>query len=205
MRNLITRSILLFILSITIVSCSKDDDVDYSLQSKFDIFEVQADNKTVHVQGEIKTRTLKDFKHMLEGHPNINLIKILHLPGSNDDATNFKIGNLLREHKINTHLMGVIASGGVDFFLAGVKRTRLVDLQFPVKVGVHSWSDSDGKQATDFPESSSEHRANIEYYEDLGYSKEWAKDFYFFTIKAAAADDVHWMTEEEIVKYKIFN
>jgi len=55
-----------------------------------------------------------------------------------------------------------------------------------------------------FPKSSDEHRANIKYYEDLGYSAEWAKDFYFFTIYAAPANNIHWMTEEEISKYKIF-
>ncbi|PXY01375.1 alpha/beta hydrolase [Marinifilum breve] len=201
MKELITKSILLFFLGLSIVSCS-DDDVDYSLQSKFDIFEVQADNKTVHMNGEIYTRTLKDFKHMLEGHPNINLIKMIEVPGSNDDETNFKIGKLLREKGINTHIVdnGMIASGGVDFFLAGVKRTK----EGTVKLGVHSWSDGDGKQAIDFPENSSEHRPNIQYYEDLGYSKEWSKDFYFFTIKAAKAEDVHWMTKEEIEKYKMF-
>lgn len=154
------------------------------------------------MKGEIKSSTLGDFKHMLEGHPNIKIIKMVEVPGSNDDETNFKVGKLLREKGINTHIVdkGMIASGGVDFFLAGVKRTK----EGTVKLGVHSWSDSDGKQAIDFPESSSEHRPNIQYYEDLGYSKEWSKDFYFFTIKAAKAEDVHWMTEEEIEKYKMF-
>lgn len=202
MKKIISKSILLFFLGLSIVSCSKNDDVDYSLQSKFDIFEVQADNKTVLMKGEIKSSTLGDFKHMLEGHPNIKTIKMVEVPGSNDDETNFKVGKLLREKGINTHIVdkGWIASGGVDFFLAGVKRTK----EGTVKLGVHSWSDGDGKQAIDFPENSSEHRPNIQYYEDLGYSKEWSRDFYFFTIKAADADDVHWMSKEEIEKYKMF-
>jgi hypothetical protein len=194
---------LLIIKALTfMVSCS-DDDKDYSQQTKFDIFTVQADRKTVYMNGEIDTRTLSDFKHMLEGHPDINLIKMFEVPGSNDDETNFKVGKLLRQNKINTHLVdkGMIASGGVDFFLAGVKRTH----EENGAVGVHSWSDGDGKQATDFPDDSHEHRANIKYYEDLGYSAEWAKEFYFFTIKAAPADDIYWMTKKELDKYKVFN
>lgn len=136
MRNLITKSILLLFLGLSIVSCSKDDDVDYSLQSKFDIFEVQADNTTVLMNGEIKSSTLREFQHMLQGHPNVKLIKMGEVPGSSDDETNLKVGKLLKEKGINTHIVdkGEIASGGVDFFLAGTKRTK----DGAVKIGVHS-------------------------------------------------------------------
>ena len=94
-----------------------------------------------------------------------------------------------------------IASGGVDLFLAGVKRTRGDN----VKLGVHSWSDESGNQASDYPEDSDEHKANITYYENLGYSSQWAREFYFFTIQAAPASDIHWMTENEITQFNIFN
>ena len=48
---------------------------------------------------------------------------------------------MVRNRGIATHLPadGEIASGGVDFFLAGVKRTA----EAGAKIGVHSWADDD--------------------------------------------------------------
>ncbi len=84
---------------------------------------------------------------------------------------------------------GEIASGGVDLFLASVKRT----IGKNVKIGVHSW-DEDGSQATDYPRESKEHQKYKE-----------AEDFYYFTINSATAEGIHYMTEEEMNKYKALN
>jgi len=190
-------------ISLSILSCSKDDDsnTDFSTVTTFDIFTVQANRTTVIMNGEIKSRTLQDFKNMLAGHPNIDLLQFKNAPGSNDDEINFQVGVLLRQKGINTHLLdnADVASGGVDLFLAGTARTRGEN----TRLGVHSWSDDDDNQATDFPMDSEEHRANIKYFEDLGYTIQWSSDFYFFTINAAPADDIHWMTEEEITQYQL--
>jgi len=37
----------------------------------------------------------------------------------------------------------------------------------------------------------------------MGFSQEDADAFYYFTINAAVAADIHWMTDEEIALYKI--
>lgn len=199
----LTQLVLILTISFCIYSCSSSAEADTILPTSFDIFTVQSNGTTVIMNGEIKSRTLQDFNTMLEIYPNINLIQIAESMGSNDDDINFETGLLLRQHGINTHLMdnADIASGGVDFFLAGVKRTRGVN----TGVGVHSWSDDQGNEATDYPEDSEEHLPNIEYYEDLGYTAQWAHDFYFFTINAAPAADVHWMTEQELTQFGIFN
>lgn len=193
--------ILILLVSISHLGCN--EDIDLSLVSDFGIFTVQTDGTTAIMDGEIKSRTLDDFKDMLEGHPNIGLIQIADAPGSNDDEINFEMGVLLNQRGIDTHLLdnAEAASGGVDFFLAGVKRTRGTN----TRLGVHSWSDGRGNEATDFPEDSEEHSINIEYYEDLGFTPEWAREFYFFTIYAASARNIHWMTEDEITQFGIFN
>lgn len=191
--------------SLILSSCNEDEDgvMDFAAATSFDIFTVQADGTTVSMEGEIKSRTLQDFNNMLEGHPDIKLINMVDVPGSDDDEINFQVGVLLRQNGINTHALdnAEIASGGVDFFLAGATRTRGENIQ----LGVHAWSDGDGNQATDFPTFSEEHRPNISYYEDLGYSPQWSSDFYFFTINAAEAADIHYMTEDEIDQFDIFN
>lgn len=192
---------LVLCLTILFVSCKNDDNAitDYSQTRVFDIFTVQSDNETVVMNGEIKSRTLQDFNNMLSGHPGIKRINMNEVPGSNDDEINFQVGVRLRQQGINTHILdnGLIASGGVDFFLAGVQRTKGNN----TRIGVHSWSDDEGNEATDFPNDSAEHLPNIQYYINVGYAQEWARNFYFFTINAAPANDIHWMTDAEIQQY----
>ncbi len=196
--------LLMLVLSIGLltVSCSSDDDnQNFSNTFTFDIFTVQPDRETVTMNGEIKSRTLRDFRNMLSGHPNIKLINMGDVPGSSNDEINVQVGRLLNEKQINTHILdnGMIASGGVDFFLAGIQRTRGNNTM----IGVHSWSDGQGAEATDFPEDSSEHQRYIQYYQSLGFTEQWSRDFYFFTINAAPAADIHYMTEEEISQYQM--
>ena len=60
-----------------------------------------------------------------------------------------------------------------------------------------------GKEATDFPNDHENHKPYIDYYIEMGFSPSETEAFYFFTIHAAKADDIHWMTEEEIVQYRL--
>ncbi len=204
-------SVRLYTTGLTFLEDFLEQDEVYYLEPTFrkisgpssDLFTIDASGTTLTMNGEIQSNTLDEFNEFLASYPNIELINMGDVPGSNDDEVNFQVGQVLRENGINTHLLdnAEVASGGVDFFLAGVQRTRGNN----TRLGVHSWSDGDGNEATDFPNSSSEHDANIEYHEDLGYSEQWAVDFYFFTINAAPAEDIHWMTEEEIDRFDIFN
>ena len=61
-----------------------------------------------------------------------------NVQGSVDDEANIAAARLVRERGLNTLIpgSGMIASGGTDFFLAGVKRT----VQPGAKIGVHSWT-----------------------------------------------------------------
>ena len=109
----------------------------------------------------------------------------------------------MHQRGTNIHLLddGLIASGGTDFFLAGARRTKGTN----TRIGVHSWAgeDDDGNSvtATDFPEGHEYHLPYIEYYVSVGFSQQEAEDFYYFTINAASADDIHWMTDQEIAQY----
>ncbi len=69
-------------------------------------------------------------------------------------------------------------------------------------IGVHSWSDG-ANEATDFPRDSEVHLFFIDYYQDIGMTEQEAEEFYFFTINAASADDIHWMTDNEIARFQI--
>ena len=166
-------------------------------QKRFGIFKV-VDSQTVEANGDIGRRSLNNFNRLISQYPNIKRINIRVIPGSKDDETNLRLGLAVHKKGISTHVMdnGEIASGGVDFFLAGVKRT----IGRNVKIGVHSWG-GDGMEASDLRRNHPEHRRYINYYTQIGFTPKQASDFYFFTIDAAPARDIHWMTPAEIERY----
>ena len=199
MKKGVKLRVVLVLVGIAFLACSKDNSPPVN-ERKFGIFTVQDDEVTVLSNGTIRTRTLADFNRMVEAFPNIEQINIEEIPGSLDDETNVQIGRLIYDRDIDTHLLdgGLIASGGVDFYLAGKARTLGND----VRVGVHSWSDGN-KEATDFPENAPEHDLFIDYYKAIGLGDQLARDFYFFTINAATADDIHYMSPSEIKKFQL--
>ena len=199
MKKRVKLGVFFVVVGFTFSACSKEDSPPVD-ERTFGIFTVQDDGVTVLANGDIRTRTLADFNKMIEAFPNIGQIHIKEMPGSLDDETNVQIGRLIYGRNIDTHLLdgGLIASGGVDFYLAGKART----LGNEVMVGVHSWSDGN-KEATDFPENAPEHDLFIDYYKAIGFGDQLARDFYFFTINAAAADDIHYMSSSEIEKFQL--
>ncbi len=176
-------------------SCGIDND------RQFGIFEVMEDDVTVIMDGVITTNSLDDFIALDDAFPDVNLINIRECEGSLDDEINLEMSLRVHQAGINTHLLenATIQSGGVDFFLAGIKRTTDAN----TGIGVHSWADA-VSMATDYPEGHEEHQAYIDYFMAIGFSQAEAEDFYYFTIYAASADDIHWMTEAEIEQYGMF-
>lgn len=195
MRN---RSILkilaVFFLSVFLTSCGKD-----KTKSVFGIFKV-IDDKTVEMNGEIGSSTLDEFNDLIITYPNIKKINIKSVPGSSDDEINLEVSAKVYKRKTAIHLMdgGDIESGGVDFFLAGTSRTKGEN----TKIGVHSWSDGT-KDASDFARDHANHKPYIDYYKTVGFTQAEAEAFYYFTIYAAPSNSIHYMTDEEIKKYKI--
>ncbi len=113
--------------------------------------------------------------------------------GSDDDRANLEAARLVRGAGLNTHVpdTGDIASGGVDFFLAGVERTVA-----PMgKLYVHDWGGSGGTTGSSLPMDASEHDLYLDYYAEMGVPQ----GFYWFTLQAAPADGpLHLMTREEL-------
>ena len=163
------------------------------------VFEVAEDEEDILLmEGTINSDTLAQLKALLDANPVIRTIEMHYCPGSSDDEANFHMARMVRARGLNTHItsQSQIASGCVDFFLAGNVRT----MERGAKIGVHSWYDDDSrKNATDYPPDSPEHGLNRKYIEDMLGSDA----FYWFTIKAAPADGMHYMTEEEIAQYKL--
>lgn len=162
-------------------------------------FQVAEDREGVlEMEGTINSDTPTQLKAILDANPEIRTIEMYYCPGSSDDEANFPMARMVRARGLNTHItsQSQIASGCVDFFLAGNART----MERGAKIGVHSWYDDDShKKATDYPPDSPEHELNRKYIEDMLGSDA----FYWFTIKAAPANGMHYMTEEEIADYEL--
>ncbi len=155
---------------------------------------------TVVVNGDMGSRVDNQFDKLMNQYPNIKLLIMEECPGSRDDEELFKAASMVKENSINTHLppYAVIESGAVDLFLAGTIRT----MEVGAKIGVHAWSDG-SKSATDYPVGHGEHQIYIDYYMSVGYSQEDAEALYYFIINAAPPNDIHYLTEEEILEYNI--
>lgn len=186
-------------MGLVLLSCS--DDSDDIGGRKFGIFEVLDDDITVEMDGTINRSSFKNFNEMEDAFPNIQTIRIKNCDGSSDDETNLQLSARVHQRGMDTYLMegGIIASGGVDFFLAGVRRTRGANTM----IGVHSWADGDGNEATDYPVGHENHLLYINYYVSVGFSQQAAEDFYYFTINAAPAEEIYYMTDAEVERYGI--
>lgn len=151
---------------------------------------------TIFLNGLIEKRTFKQFTKIIEEQPRLNIFVLENVPGSINDEFNIKMALLVHAKNFKTVLMSnsIIASGGVDLFLAGKSRK----IMNGAKVGVHSWAD-DSLQGSELSKTDSLHNLFLDYYKSIGIDE----SFYWFTLEAASADSLHWMTDEEMVFYKL--
>ena len=154
-----------------------------------------------HVDGEIAVMTgnlTRNAPHkvqrLIDNHPEVKWIELLDCPGSMDDIAALEASRMVRDAGLNTRVPrdGEIASGAVDFFIAGVSR----EVSGPARVGVHSWSDG-RREGADVPRSRRVHDLYLDYYTDMGIDA----SFYWFTLDAAPADSIHWMTRDELFAF----
>ncbi|MDH7448177.1 M28 family peptidase [Aquimarina sp. 2201CG14-23] len=165
--------------------------------AKFYFKENQKSKDTIYMTGVIYSNTLKDIKEVLSANPSLTTIVMEEVPGSIDDDINLLASLEIKKQGINTYIPkhGMVASGGTDMFLAGTKRNA----HHSAKLGVHSWAGEDAV-ALDFPRDHEEHDKYLNYYKEINIPEE----FYWYTLEAAPANDIHWMTAEEINTYQVF-
>lgn len=158
---------------------------------------ISSSGSEIRIRGVIQTGSLSTFNTILNADSGITTVVLENVPGSDDVNDSFGIGRRIRAERLNTHIPaeGVVASGGTDIFIAGVGRTA----EDGAYIGVHSWSDSDGVRGIDLPNSDQRHQPFIDYYQEMGLSS----DFYFFAVRAASPELVHWMTDTEISQFSL--
>lgn len=145
--------------------------------------------------GVIDSSTPAEVRDLIDDHPEVTTIVMVDVPGSDDDVANLEASRLIRAAGFATHVPadGEIASGGVDFFLAGATRSYGPGAIF----SVHSWAAGDGRTGADLPQDDPEHDLYLDYYAEMDVDE----DFYWFTLEAAPADSFHDMTEAELERF----
>ncbi len=153
----------------------------------------------VDMEGVIDGQSPAHFAALLARNPGIKTLVMHDCPGSEDDDANLALARMVRKAGIDTVLPadGSIRSGAVELFLAGKHRRAAAGAE----IGVHSWIDEEGRQATDFAPTAPVHSAYIRYYVDMGMKPDQAHAFYDFTNHAAPASGVHFMTAAEVREY----
>ncbi|CAM1345040.1 M28 family peptidase [Tenacibaculum amylolyticum] len=151
---------------------------------------------SLYMKGVIYSNTYNELTKVLQENSSITTLVMEEVPGSIDDEVNLIASKEIRKHNLNTYIPnnGWVASGGTDMFLAGVQR----NIALNARLGVHSWAGLD-KVAKDFPKDAEEHKKYLNYYKEMDIPT----DFYWYTLDAAPAESIHWMTPLEINKYDV--
>ena len=193
------KRLIIFLTSIFLIGATIYGNYDRLYETYYDVtdglveFTVEGDK--AYMEGVISYRTIARVEELIDEHPQVTTIVMVEVPGSVDDEANLIASRLVRQAGLNTNVPegGYIASGGVDFFCAGVERTAHKNSTF----GVHSWSWGGDTSADELPKTDPEHEVYLAYFREMGIDEE----FYWFTIEAAPADDMYDMTYEELIAY----
>ncbi|RNC82745.1 MAG: hypothetical protein ED559_13525 [Phycisphaera sp.] len=157
------------------------------------------EGNTVYLNGDLGSGTYHQIVYLTKHHPEVDRIVFEDVPGSVNDEINVMTGRLIRNANYTTELLAdsQISSGGVDLFLAG--STRII--AEGARIGVHSWGDpAEDIEPAKLPRSHPAHKHQVDYFSEI---MDNGVEFYFYTLEAAAFDDIHWMSQEEISAWKL--
>jgi len=156
---------------------------------------------TLDVTGVIDAGTVSTIQQAVAAAPEITTLRLVNIPGSSDDEASLNaLAALIKQENLATVVPaeGMVASGGTDMAVMSTNRV----IEDGACVGVHSWAAGNifGFEAgSDLPRSSEEHQLYLKFYETVDVPA----DFYWFTLAAAAPEDIHWMSPAEINKYNL--
>lgn len=167
-----------------------------TLENMGQTLDMQTDGQVLRLDGVINSRSLGDFVDVLNDNPGLRAIELGQIDGSIDGEVVAEMGYIIRDEGLATRAGAgaEIYSGGVDLFLAGVDRRAAPG----AVLGVHEWETGFGR-ARDYPRGHRAHEPTRGYIEDmLGTDA-----FYWFTLDAAAFDEVHVLSREDMLRFGV--
>lgn len=136
-----------------------------------------------------------EFAQMLADFPAIASLTFIDCPGTYDDRANLQLGRMIRDHglAVDVPAGGSVRSGAVELVLAGSSLTIADGAEF----AVHSWLDDRGLSAGDYAADSAEHAKYLDYYREMGMSREAAANFYAMT-NSVPFESALWLDGSEM-------
>jgi hypothetical protein len=162
-----------------------------------DKLSIEVENNTAYLSGILDSNLVDELSDLVKENPNVTDLVLVDIPGSTDQQATMEGARLIRRLGLNTHIAptGYVLSGGVDLFLGGVKRT----IGAGAGVGVHAWSDGTNMQAVNVNIADPVHAAYVNFYLEMGVPER----FYWFSLDAAPADRVYFLSPEEVYDYQL--
>jgi len=157
-------------------------------------FRVQGN--AAYVFGTTDSHSHNLVKNFVRKNPNVDTLILQAMPGTQDMDTNRRVVMDIRAAGLATHVPadGRIASGAVDWFIAGRPRT----VECGAMIGVHSWGSKMGDRG-DKTFYDSQLRTQRYFLNKMGVDP----DFYEFTRSAAGPDDIYWLTVDDMLRYRL--
>ncbi|MCI4662897.1 MAG: hypothetical protein MRY63_13885 [Neomegalonema sp.] len=155
-----------------------------------------SDNK-LHIMGTLNERSYGEITGAIRNNPDIDTVVLHRVSGTIDADTNFRTALFIQERGLDVFLPSNarVASGATHIICAGRERIA----EYGAQIGVHSWSAVGVPNAADLDRDSSAHRSHVEFFSQT----ECGERFFWFSQDAAPAQDIHWMSEDEMRDYRV--
>lgn len=151
---------------------------------------------TAFGNGTSDRTSLAYFSQFLAAHPKVKHLIFQNMPGTSAGMDNLEIARLIRKRGLSVHLEkdSVIASGAVDLFMAGTKRT----MECGAKIGVHGWETGEGRNSDNLRRDPLQSTFE-EFLAEMGYDP----DFYQFKQDAAPPSGMYFLNQREISRFDL--
>ncbi|MEE9347637.1 MAG: hypothetical protein V3U82_05545 [Robiginitomaculum sp.] len=167
-----------------------------------DLLRFEVSGERAYGYGVTDGRSIADMKRFTRDNPAVKTLVLKSMGGTHDSLANLRIARHFRASGLAMHLEGdsYIASGAVDLFLSGTRRT----MECGARIGVHSWGNA-------YYESGQDDMRNGRRDEFEGLHKRFLKDmgitpgFYIFTRAAAPPSGIYWLTMEDLRRFDLLS
>ncbi len=151
-----------------------------------------------YVTGTTDSNSHNLVKDFVRENPEVDTLILQAMPGTMDMDTNRRVVMDIRAAGLATHVPadGRIASGAVDWFIAGSPRT----IDCGAMIGVHSWGTKVGERA-DKTFYDSQLRTQRYFLSRMDVDP----DFYEFTRGAAGPDDIYWLSVDDMLRFRLID
>jgi hypothetical protein len=158
---------------------------------------IEVEGNSAYLSGILGHDLVQQLSDMVRNNPNVTDLVLVDVPGSVDQQATMQGARLIRHLGLNTHIAstGYVLSGGVDLFLGGVERS----IGAGAWVGVHAWSDGTNVTAKNLNVTDPVHAVYVNFYLEMGVPER----FYWFSLDAAPADRVYFLSPEEEYDFQL--